>query len=236
MTSLDDDLLELSIQRAASAPADPTSLRDALWQRLRETGWTWAPHKDRAYGSRTPATDVELLRAYLRRDPDAFEALVERHGGPLLAYARKQNPTEAEDCVQDAFLILFRKAAQLVEDPAFKLRQFLFGVTRIEILDRQRQRVRADKAIEALARELPPDDPDALGQLLEQERQQLVEHLSERCRPLEQDVILLAMRGHSNDEIAQQLDLKSGHVRVLKHRALTTLKAAIAPGANDDDS
>lgn len=237
MTPLDDDLLELSMQHAASTPVDTTSLRDALWQRLHETGWTWAPHRERAYGSRIITSDRELLRACIQRDPDAFEELVKRHGGALLAYARKKgDPSEAEGCTQEAFLVLFRKAEKLLENPQFEPRPFLFGTTRIAICDRQRKRMREDKGIDAFSQQLPPEEPDALDQILAQERMQLVERLSTRCRPLEQDVILLALRGHTNEEIARQLDLKPVHVRVLKHRAVNKLKAAIAPGANDDRS
>ncbi len=66
------------------------------------------------------ASDAELLHAFVAgRDEQAFAALVRRHGGLVLATARRitENATDADDVFQATFLALARDAAS-VRNPA----------------------------------------------------------------------------------------------------------------------
>lgn len=230
MTSLDDDLLELSMQHAAATPADTTALRDALWRRLHAEGWKPAPHTTRAFGSRTSDDDRTLLDAWLRGDPEAFEVLTKRHGGALLSHARHSLPdTEAHDAVQDAFLALYRKGRSVLANPDQLVRAFLFGATRINVLDHHRRRLRAERLLEKYAHEPTTEAPDVLHEIVQRERTQLVADLLALCKPLEQAVVSMTFAGMTTAEIAHELGLTPNHVRVLKHRAYTKLTNAIAP-------
>lgn len=230
MTSLDDDLLELSMQHAAATPADTTALRDALWRRLHAEGWKAAPHTRRAFGSPTSDDDRTLLEAFVRGDPDAYNALYRRHAGALLGAAQRWlAKAEAQDAVQDAYIALYRKAQQVLDNPNPNgVRAFLFGATRIKMLDYHRRRLRAEQVLEAYAAELSTTGPDLFEQLLQRERTQLVADLFTKCNPLEQAVVSMALAGHTNTEIAKALELEPGHVGVLKHRAHAKLTNAIA--------
>lgn len=228
MTTLDDDLLELSMQHAAATPAQAKSLRDALWRRLHAEGWKPAPYTERAFGSRTGDDDRTLLHAFVRGDVDAYEALVGRHGGALLSFAMRSLPeADAEDAVQKAFIALYRKAQDVLDKPEQNVRAWLFVVTRYEAIDYHRRRLRAERALETYANEPTTSDPNPTERLLqleqERERAQLIADLVARCNPLEQNVVLMTVEGKTNTEIAEALQIKPGHVAVLKHRALKKL-------------
>ncbi len=64
-------------------------------------------------------TDAELLRDFAAsRDPEAFAGLVERHSGMVLGAAARRIPdrAEAEDVLQEVFVLLAEKAASLKPD------------------------------------------------------------------------------------------------------------------------
>lgn len=67
-------------------------------------------------------SDAELLSRSGRAAEAAFGAVVRRHGGPLYAVAYRwlESPADAEEIVQDAFVLLWRKrsAVHLVGDSA----------------------------------------------------------------------------------------------------------------------
>ena len=58
-------------------------------------------------------SDAELLARYVRRDEEAFAALVRRHGPLVLGVCRRiaSHAQDAEDAFQAVFLILATKAA-----------------------------------------------------------------------------------------------------------------------------
>jgi RNA polymerase sigma factor (sigma-70 family) len=84
----------------------------------RETGM-WPI--DRLFGEGTLAglSDVRLLERYVvHRDELAFEALVRRHGTMVLGVCRRvlNDPNDADDAFQAAFLLLARKARSIWVD------------------------------------------------------------------------------------------------------------------------
>ena len=76
---------------------------------------------DRLFGEGTLAglSDIRLLEQYIaHRDELAFEALVRRHGSMVLGVCRRalDDPNDADDAFQAAFLLLARKARSIRAD------------------------------------------------------------------------------------------------------------------------
>ena len=76
---------------------------------------------DRLFGEGTLAglSDARLLERYVaHRDELAFEALVRRHGSMVLGVCRRvlDDPNDADDAFQAAFLLLARKARSIRDD------------------------------------------------------------------------------------------------------------------------
>ena len=68
-----------------------------------------------------PESDERLVRRFREGSPDAFEALVERHGARVynLCLRMLGDPDEAEDASQDAFVTALRKLHTFRGESAF---------------------------------------------------------------------------------------------------------------------
>lgn len=225
------DLVELIFQAAvASTPPDDTgiaSLRARVFVELRASGWSPAGAL-RGPATASQTSDSALLEAFLRGDSDAFNVLFERHARRLNGYARRWlGGAEAEDVVQDAFVVLFVRAEQLLERDDANVGGFLFITARNTIL----------RALARKSRETPEPEPhadmlsqadDGLTAMLRREGQEQLAHaLDGSCNPLEQQVMLLDLQDHDDATISRTVDITPGHVRVVRHRALAKLRRAL---------
>jgi RNA polymerase sigma factor (sigma-70 family) len=109
--------------------------------------------------------DAALALAAGRGENAALAAIYDRYGGRLLGFCRSmlRNQSDAEDCLQDVFVIAATRLTQLRE-PAL-LRSWLFAVARHECLGRIDTRTR-----EVLMDEIPDLLRDAVAGLAERDR------------------------------------------------------------------
>ena len=225
------------LARAAmlSAPLDTAGLaplRARLFKHLRASGWTPSGAL-RGSPSNPGDSDAALLAALVRGDAAAFDALFDRHAARLNGYARRWlQPADAADAVQDTFLVLFEKAEAVLAHEPVNVAGFLFRTLRNKTLH-----VLADRSREAASDALEPSDPspgeDGLTALLKRETaEQLARLLDRVCNPLEQDVVALSLDDRDGPEIARELGIAPGHVRVVRHRALDKLRRALAEEAS----
>src|SRR5262245_45810706 len=110
------------------------------------------------------AGDAEVLDRFVtRRDADAFEALVRRHGPMVLAVCRRvlRHTQDAEDAFQATFLVLAHKAAAV--SPRSQLAGWLHGVahrTALKARHRAARRAAAERRAPARSTEPMPPAPD----------------------------------------------------------------------------
>jgi RNA polymerase sigma-70 factor (ECF subfamily) len=171
--------------------------------------------------------DADPLARIAGRDRGAFAALMRRHGDRVrgLALGFGGRAGEADDIVQDVFLMLWRRPdAWRPGQAAFTT--WLYRVVANRCLDRARRR--------RLRRWLPfgdvpepaDDAPTALAALSGRDRLLAVAGVIRTLPERQRLALLLAVQGgRSNAEIATILDISQGAVEQLLVRARRTLRA-----------
>ena len=170
-----------------------------------------------------------MLRALIRGEAAAFDALFERHAARLNGYARRWlQPADAADAVQETFLVLFEKSERVLVHGSVNVSGFLFGTLRNKVRRALALSVRNAATDESLEN-APSSEADALTALLRQEDVERVARLLDKvCNPLEQEVIAMDLDGQEGEAIAQALDISLGHVRQERFRARDKLRQALA--------
>ncbi|HET6572286.1 MAG TPA: sigma-70 family RNA polymerase sigma factor [Fimbriiglobus sp.] len=183
------------------------------------------------------APDRDLLDRFARHnDQQAFEALVRRHGPPVLGVCRRvlRDPHAAEDAFQATFMVLARKAHAIARPEA--LGSWLYGVA---------VRV-ACKARAGVARPTPgplpdpaADTPDPSAGVAEEELRLILDE--ELCRMPDRDrtlIVLVYLEGRTHDEAARVIGCPLGSMawrlaraREGLRRRLTRRGVGLAVGA-----
>ena len=179
--------------------------------------------------------DEELMPWIAAKDAEAFEVFYDRHGGAAysLAYRILGERTAAEDCIQEAFISIWRSGARF-DRARGSVRSWTLSIVRNRAIDALRSKAAKapkltfdDDAIlearpaaehteaEAIERETAGEVRDALAQL-----------------PSDQSkVIQLAyFGGFSQSEIAGMLNLPLGTVKGRMRLGLEKIRGQLAEG------
>lgn len=162
-----------------------------------------------------------------------MEAIVAEHETGLLRYAARilNNPTEAQDVVQNVFIKLFRSYGENMQ-PAKQLNAWLYKVTHNEAVDHIRREARLKllhtRHTEAVV--LPcPDGVNCPG-TPEDKKEAVLYHLR-KLDPREQQVVLLRLQqGLSYKEISEVTGRSVGNVGKLLHESVKKLSEYIRVG------
>ena len=167
-------------------------------------------------------TERQLLERFVTsNDPDAFGALIERHGPMVLAVCRTvlRAQHDVEDAFQDTFLTLARQAGKITHSETIGpwLRQVaLHMALRARFKASQRRVHERNRTV--YRTEDPIDAPDlSLIPLLREE----VSHLPEHYRL---PVVLCYLEGKTNQEAAAQLRCPIGTIKGRLWRARRVLR------------
>jgi RNA polymerase sigma factor (sigma-70 family) len=170
--------------------------------------------------------DRELLERFVvRRDGEAFAALVERHGPMVLGVCRRvlRHRHEAEDAFQATFLVLVQRAGAIKR--ADLLAGWLYGVAYRPAL---RARAGAARTPGSAAEVSDPSTTTPEGDLLRQELRQLLDEelgrLPERYRT---PLVLCYLQGQTYEEAARHLGWPAGTVSGRLARAREALRARL---------
>jgi RNA polymerase sigma-70 factor (ECF subfamily) len=193
------------------------------------------------------APDEPALVAALRAgDPAAFELLVRRHGGRLLATARRLlgNDADARDALQDALLSAVRGIAGFGGGARLStwLHRIVVNAALMKLRSRRRKR---EEPIEDL---LPSFDDDGhridatagwhtpCDQLLQrQETRRTVRHCIDRLPdPYRTILILRDIEELDTDEAADRLGITPNAAKVRLHRARQALRTLLVRELGDE--
>jgi len=176
--------------------------------------------------------DFDLLAEFNAGSEEAFARIVGKHAGPLtnFLYRYTHNRAESEDIAQEAFLKLYKAAADLRPDA--KLSTILYKVAYHLAVDRARRRKsREDRAptqsLDAAAQgrepgSRPSETPDAVYQA-GQASAEIAAGLAALPDTQRLAITLRAYEGRSYAEIAEILDLSVSAVEALLFRARQSL-------------
>ena len=174
-----------------------------------------------------PETDIPtLLEGCIRRQPAAQKELVRRYAAILLSVARRYARTAdaAEDMLQDAYVLIFRKIDQYQAEKGSLLAWMRRIVIHTALAHYRNFRFQYEKAMEIFPETAVETAPDVLAQLSFQEILSLIETLPEGPRM----VFNLSVFDHySHDEIAALLQMPAGTSRSLLSRARKLLQEKI---------
>lgn len=173
--------------------------------------------------------DVDLVRATLAGDQDAFQRLVERYQDRLFALARgyTKRAVEIEDIVQDAFLKAFRRLDTFNHESSFYT--WLYRITLNTALDFLKRRGRSPvRAVEdpELGAPLAPQEGFAPHARLEREEIAEITHavLEELPEIFRTALVLREFEGLAYQEIADVLGISIGTVESRLFRARARFK------------
>jgi RNA polymerase sigma-70 factor (ECF subfamily) len=168
-------------------------------------------------------SDADLIGRSLD-DPDAFEAVFDRHYAAIRRYvARRLSPATADDVAAEVFCIAFDRRAQLVEQrPDCPVAAWLYGIAtnlvRRRRRDERRQlRAYARAGADTVAHDAAPDPADRLDA---QRAGPMVARALASLSADERDVLLLyALADLDYQGIADALEIPIGTVRSRLARA-----------------
>lgn len=171
----------------------------------------------------------ELLRQWVRAaaagDQRAFAALHARYAGMVHAILlARLSPADAEDQVQEVFLVAWTKLAQL--DDAAGLGAWLATIARHRAVDVWRRRRPTEALPSAAALDAWPDAHAASSSDVAEVRNVLaaIQRLPEAYR---ETLVMRLVEGMSGPEIAEVTGLEPGSVRINLHRGMKLLREAL---------
>lgn len=181
------------------------------------------------------AAEARLIARCRRGDPDAFDELVRRYQGKVysLAYRLLDDPDEAFDVAQEAFLRIHRGLRTFQGGSA--LTTWVHRIVHNLCLDEMKKKRRRpqiaqdptddEEGGEGLLERMAVEtghDPEA--RLLGDERQKAVRDAIYRLKPHHRDVLVLYdLEGFSYNEIASLVDTHVGTIKSRLNRARLAL-------------
>ena len=177
-------------------------------------------------GRTTGDGDVALLERLRSNDRDALALLYDAYGRPAfgLAYRVVDDPKEAEDVVQEAFLTLWRQAKRL-DARRGSVRSLLMTIVHRRAIDVVRRRSgRREVAFEEAAM-VPAGTPDPIEFASLAEEQETVRRALQELPPDQRQAIdLTYFRGLTIGEMAEQEHIPLGTAKSRLRLALERMR------------
>jgi RNA polymerase sigma-70 factor (ECF subfamily) len=179
-------------------------------------------------------TEAELVAALRRGEANAYEQLIEQYADGVYrtAYRLLQNPHDAEDAMQEAFLTVYLHIADFQGQS--RLSTWLYRIVTNKALDLLRKRQRkTDAATDAWedlsedAEELLPDTQAMLPEdwLARREINDLITAWLESLSPsLRAAFVLFEMEDLNMEEVAEALEISVAAAKARVHRARRALQ------------
>jgi RNA polymerase sigma-70 factor (ECF subfamily) len=176
--------------------------------------------------------DEELMQLVGDGDPDAFETIYDRHGGPAfsLAYRMIGNRAAAEDAVQEAFISIWRSRTRYQAERG-SVRTWVLGIVHHRTIDTLRRNLVHDRrrtSAEGIEEQHEAQERTDV-EVARREEARTVRAAIETLPGDQTRVIELAyFGGFTHTEIAEMLDMPLGTVKGRMRLALEKLRGKLA--------
>jgi RNA polymerase sigma-70 factor (ECF subfamily) len=171
-----------------------------------------------------PPEPPPLLGRVAAGDAVATRECLSRYGGLVWSIARRFDPGDAEDAVQEIFLDLWKSAARFDPNIASET-AFVATIARRRLIDRQRMR-RRRPTTEQLPDVPSHVDPGASPAMCAEASQAAA--ALDALRPEQRQVLVLSVsHGMSHGEIAVRTGMPLGTVKAHARRGLLSIRAAL---------
>jgi RNA polymerase sigma factor (sigma-70 family) len=172
----------------------------------------------------------DAIRRCAAGDRDALMQIYQQEAGRMLGVARRivSSKSVAEDVVQDAFLLIWRGAAQF-DSSRGQGRGWIYAILRNRALNVLRSEARVEALDEASLAEVPSTEESAdalVGRL--QEASHLQKCLGALDALRRKMVVMAFTNGLTHGEIAAHLRMPLGTVKSHIRRALLALKECLS--------
>lgn len=177
--------------------------------------------------------DVALLQAWRTGDLDAGADLFDRHSGAVARFFRNKLPEQAEELMQETFLVLVQSRDRIRE--GITVRAFLLGIARNKLL-KQLEKMANNRVVDHEADsvfDLAPGASTIIAR--KQEQRLLLEGL--RRIPIEHQIALelFYWEGLSAAEIADVFGISHSAMRSRMSKARELLEAQMAKLAESSE-
>jgi RNA polymerase sigma-70 factor, ECF subfamily len=181
-----------------------------------------------------PPSDAELMARVREGDREAFADLVDRHKDAVVTYLARLTACRdrAEDLAQEAFLRLFKAAADYVEQGF--LRAFLFRIATNLVRSEERRAQRQRLLAPFLPRAEHAEPAAASGLLRRELHREVAAALAQLPLRYRVPLVLHEIEGWSYVDIAQETGCREGTVKSRVHRGRRQLKKRLEPYWNGD--
>jgi RNA polymerase sigma-70 factor (ECF subfamily) len=179
--------------------------------------------------------DEELMPWIAKKDPEAFEVFYDRHGGAgySLAYRILGDRTAAEDCIQEAFISIWKSGARF--DPTRgSVRSWTLSIVRNRAIDALRSKAgKAPKLTfddDAILESRPAAEHTEAEVLAAETAGEVRGALSQLPTDQSKVIELAYFGGFSQSEIAGMLNVPLGTVKGRMRLGLEKIRGELAEG------
>lgn len=179
--------------------------------------------------------DEELMPWIAKKDPEAFEVFYDRHGGAgySLAYRILGDRSAAEDCLQEAFISIWRSGARF-DRARGSVRSWTLSIVRNRAIDSLRSKAgKAPKLTfddDAILEARPAEEHTEAEVLASETADEVRGALSQLPGEQSKVIELAYFGGFSQSEIAGMLNVPLGTVKGRMRLGLEKVRAELAEG------
>lgn len=179
--------------------------------------------------------DEELMPWIAKKDPEAFEVFYDRHGGAgfSLAYRILGDRSAAEDCIQEAFISIWKSGARF-DSTRGSVRSWTLSIVRNRAIDALRSKAgKAPKLTfddDAILEARPAEEHTEAEVLAAETASEVRGALSQLPTDQSKVIELAYFGGFSQSEIAGMLNVPLGTVKGRMRLGLEKVRAELAEG------